>query len=138
MKKIKVAIAGATGFVGLELLKILTKHPNVDILYLYSQSKLKKSINFYSKDFKFKKKLPIVSIMKNQELKNIDVIFTALPHGEAHLISKKIRSNSVLIDLSADFRIDNKTIFEKWYKLPHQATKEQKNRYMDLVRLIEA
>ena len=42
MKKIKVAIAGATGFVGLELLKILTKHPNVDILYLYSQSKLKK------------------------------------------------------------------------------------------------
>lgn len=126
MKKIKVAIAGATGFVGLELLKILTKHPNVDILYLYSQSKLKKSINFYSKDFKFKKKLPIVSIMKNQELKNIDVIFTALPHGEAHLISKKIRSNSVLIDLSADFRIDNKTIFEKWYKLPHQATNEQK------------
>lgn len=54
-EKIKVAIAGATGFVGLELLKILTKHPNVDILYLYSQSKLKKSINFYSKDFKFKK-----------------------------------------------------------------------------------
>ena len=35
MKKIKVAIAGATGFVGLELLKILTKHPNVDILSLY-------------------------------------------------------------------------------------------------------
>jgi len=90
MKKIKVAIAGATGFVGLELLKILTKHPNVDILYLYSQSKLKKSINFYSKNFKFKKKLPNVSIMKNHELKNIDVIFTALPHGEAHLISKKI------------------------------------------------
>ena len=56
MKKIKVAIAGATGFVGLELLKILTKHPNVDILYLYSQSKLKKSINLYSKNFKFKKK----------------------------------------------------------------------------------
>ena len=59
MKKIKVAIAGATGFVGLELLKILTKHPNVDILYLYSQSKLKKSINFYSKDFKFKKNYPL-------------------------------------------------------------------------------
>ena len=75
MKKIKIAIAGATGFVGLELLKILVNHPKVEIVHLYSQSNLNKSINFYSKNFKFKKKLPSVSIMKNHELKNIDVIF---------------------------------------------------------------
>ena len=126
MKKIKVAIAGATGFVGLELLKILVQHPKVEILHLYSQSKLKKPINFYSKNFKFKKSLPNISIMKDHEIKNIDVIFTALPHGEAHLISKKIGSNTILIDLSADFRIDNKSTFQKWYKLPHLAGKEQK------------
>jgi len=126
MKKIKIAIAGATGFVGLELLKILVNHPNVDIVHLYSQSNLNKSINFYSKSFKFKKKLPNVSIMKDHELENIDVIFTALPHGEAHLISKKLNPKSVLIDLSADFRINSKPIFEKWYKVPHLAMKEQK------------
>lgn len=126
MKKIKIAIAGATGFVGLELLKILINHPKVEIVHLYSQSNLNKSINFYSKNFKFKKKLPNVSVMKDSELDNIDIIFTALPHGEAHLISKKLNSKSIIIDLSADFRLNNKSTFEKWYKVPHLAIKEQK------------
>ena len=65
-------------------------------------------------------------MMKDYELKNIDTIFTALPHGEAHLISKKLHPKSVLIDLSADFRINSKSVFEKWYKVPHTAMREQK------------
>ena len=125
MKKINIAIAGATGFVGLELLNILKKHPNVNIYRLYAQSNLGKSISFFDQRFSKNKNFPKVSLLKDKDFDNIDVIFTALPHGEAHLISKKIKKNSVLIDLSADFRIKDKEIFEHWYKVPHLAMEQQ-------------
>lgn len=126
MKKINIAIAGATGFVGLELLNILQNHPNVKIVKLYAQSNLGKPISFFDKRFKKNKFFPKVSLLKDEDFNIIDAIFTALPHGEAHLISKKIKKNTVLIDLSADFRIINKGVFEHWYKVPHLAWAEQK------------
>ena len=126
MKKINVAIAGATGFVGLELIHILKKHPHVEIIYLFAQSNLGKHISFFDNSIKKEKKLPIVTSMKDADFSKIDTIFTALPHGEAHLVAKKMAKKSVLIDLSADFRINKKFIFEHWYKVPHLAMGEQK------------
>jgi len=127
MKKIKVAIAGATGFTGLELVKILLKHPGVDIVELFAQSNLGKAISYFDKSIKNTKKLPAISSMKASNLSKIDVIFTALPHGEAHMVAKRLRKDSVLIDLSADFRISSKSVYEKWYKVPHLAIDKQKN-----------
>ena len=72
------------------------------------------------------KKFPKVTSLINSDLDNIDAIFTALPHGEAHVIAKKLNKDCVLIDLSADFRISSKTIYEEWYKVPHLATNLQK------------
>ena len=61
-KKINIVIAGATGYVGLDLIKILSNHPNVNLKYLCAQKNIGKTINFFDK--KIKKKLPRVSNIK--------------------------------------------------------------------------
>ena len=126
MKKIKnIAIAGATGFSGIELIKILLKHPYVRIKYLFAQSNTGKPMSFFDKDFK-NIKLPLVSKFNSEAIQEVDTIFTALPHGESHFISNVMNSKTTLIDLSADFRLDDKNIFQTWYKTEHKSVKNQK------------
>ena len=121
----KIAIAGATGFSGIELIKILKNHPYVEITNLFAQSNIGKPMSFFDKSFK-NDKLPIVSKFSLLKMHNIDVIFTALPHGETHSIFNVLNKNTILIDLSADFRIEDKKIFEKYYKVPHKSFINQK------------
>ena len=120
--KINVAIVGATGYTGLDLILILSKHPKVKIVNLCATKNLGKSINFFDK--RIKKKLPKVSSINKIDWKNLDLIFLSLPNGEAQkLIKKQFHNNKYLkfIDLSADFRLSNIKTFEKNYKLKHKA-----------------
>ena len=111
---IKIGIAGATGYIGIELVKILAKHPNAKIVYLCAQKSLGKKINKFDKKIK-KTNLPRISNISKINWKKIDVIFTALPNGEAHKLAL-LKPNSVkLIDLSADFRLDSLVSYKKWY-----------------------
>ena len=68
-----------------------------------------------------KKNLPKISNVNKIDWKNINIIFTALPNGEAQKIAKKIPKNVKLIDLSADFRLDNHKIYKKWYGINHNS-----------------
>ncbi len=115
---LNIAIAGATGYVGLELIKILSKHPKAKIVYLCAQKSLGKSINVFDKRIK-KNNLPKISKIKKINWKKINVLFTALPNGEAQKIAKQIPGNVKLIDLSADFRLDNSKLYKKWYGINH-------------------
>ena len=126
MKKIKnIAIAGATGFSGIELIKILLKHPYANIKYLFAQSNIGKPMSFFDKSFK-NTKLPLVSKFSIDSINKVDTIFTALPHGESHFISNVMSSKTTLIDLSADFRLEDKNVFQTWYKTEHKSIKNQK------------
>lgn len=126
MKKIKnIAIAGATGFSGIELIKILLKHPYANIKYLFAQSNIGKPMSFFDKSFK-NTKLPLVSKFSIDSINKVDTIFTALPHGESHFISNVMSSKTTLIDLSADFRLEDKDVFQTWYKTEHKSIKNQK------------
>ena len=116
---INIAIAGATGYVGLELIKILSDHPKAKILYLCAQKSIGKSINSFDKKIK-KKILPKITKISKINWKKIDVLFTALPNGKAQKLAKKLNNNIKLIDLSADFRLDNPSIYKKWYGLDHK------------------
>ena len=78
---LNVVIAGATGYIGLELIKILSKHPKIKILYLCAVKSIGKSIYFFDKSIN-KKNLPKISKIEKVDWKNIDVLFTALPNGE--------------------------------------------------------
>jgi len=122
--KIKVAVVGATGYTGLDLVLILSKHPKVSLKYLCATKNLGKKISFFDK--RIKKKLPKISNANKLDFNNIDVIFLSLPNGEAQkFINKNYKKNYNLkfIDLSADFRIKDPKIYEKNYKIKHSAKK---------------
>ena len=116
---LNIAIAGATGYVGLELVKILIKHPKVNIVYLCAKKSIGKSINIFDKTIK-KNNLPNISQIKKINWNKIQVIFTALPNGEAQKIAKLIPDHIKLIDLSADFRLNNSKLYKKWYGSAHK------------------
>ena len=119
-ESVNVIVAGATGYIGIELIKILVNHPRVKIKYICAQNSIGKSI--YKFDSSLRKKiLPKISNIKNINFKNIDVLFTALPNGEAQKIAKKLNSEIKLIDLSADFRLENAEDYRKWYKCEHKS-----------------
>jgi len=120
MPKLNVLIAGSTGYIGIQLIKLLVKHPNINIKYLCGDSSVGKSITFYEKSLK-KFKLPKIIKFNKKLINQIDIIFTALPNGEAQIISKDLNNKTVLIDLAADFRLEKASDYLKWYKSKHNA-----------------
>ena len=126
MSKLNVLVCGSTGYIGIELVKILVRHKKIHIKYLCGNSSIGKNISFYDKSLS-KKKLPIIRKFQRKLLKEVDVIFSALPNGEAQKLSKFLLDKNLLIDLSADFRLKNKNEYLKWYKIKHSAQKFIKN-----------
>ena len=125
MRKLNVLIAGSTGYIGVQLIKLLVKHKYVNIRYLCGNNSVGKKISFYDKSLNIKK-LPKIIKYDKRYLKNIDVIFTALPNGEAQKISKNLLKKNTLIDLAADFRLEKSSEYSKWYKQKHKATQNIK------------
>ena len=103
MRKLNALIAGSTGYIGVQLIKLLVKHKNVNIRYLCGNTSVGKKISFYDNSFK-SKSLPKIIKYNKKYLKYVDVVFTALPNGEAQEISKHLLKKNILIDLAADFR----------------------------------
>jgi N-acetyl-gamma-glutamyl-phosphate reductase len=134
MPKLNVLVAGSTGYIGIQLVNLLTKHKFVNIKYLCGNSSVGKNIAVYDKKLK-NKKLPKIKKFNYNFLKNVDIIFTALPNGEAQKISKKLLDNNVLIDLAADFRLRKSSDYLKWYKQKHQAPKLIKDSFYSLPEL---
>ena len=87
MPKLNVLIAGSTGYIGIQLIKLLINHKNINIKYLCGNSSIGKKISYYDKTIK-NKDLPKIIRFNKTLLKNIDIIFTALPNGQAQTISK--------------------------------------------------
>jgi N-acetyl-gamma-glutamyl-phosphate reductase len=120
MSKLNVLVAGSTGYIGVQLIKLLIKHRNVKIKYLCGNSSVGKSISFYDKILK-NKKLPKIVKFNQIFLNDVDVVFTALPNGESQQISKQLLKKNILIDLAADFRLEKASDYLKWYKQKHRA-----------------
>ena len=125
MRKLNALIAGSTGYIGIQLIKLLIKHKNVNIKYLCGNSSVGKSISKYDKSLK-SKKLPKIIKYNKKYLGDIDIIFTALPNGEAQKISKDLLKKNTLIDLAADFRLNKSKDYQKWYKKKHNAVENIK------------
>ena len=122
MPKLNALIAGSTGYIGIQLIKLLVKHKYINIKYLCGNSSVGKKISYYDKSLS-NKKLPKIIKFNKKLLKEIDVIFTALPNGEAQVISNHLSKNKILIDLAADFRLEKSSEYLKWYKKKHKAIK---------------
>tara|TARA_Y100000996_G_scaffold287025_1_gene226642 strand:+ start:2343 stop:3377 length:1035 start_codon:yes stop_codon:yes gene_type:complete len=121
-KKINVAIIGATGYTGLDLIYLLSDHPKVNIKYLCARKNQGKKITFFDK--RIKKDLPKISSFKTINWSDIDLVYLSLPNGEAQIIIKKLYKkyrHLKFIDLSADFRITNPVKYKENYKKTHKA-----------------
>ena len=120
MPKLDVLVTGSTGYIGVQLIKILVKHKRIKIKYLCGNSSVGKNISSFDTALKYKK-LPKIIKFDKKLLNNVDIIFSALPNGEAQEISKHLLKKNTLIDLAADFRLDKASDYLKWYKQKHRA-----------------
>ncbi|MFW6278559.1 MAG: N-acetyl-gamma-glutamyl-phosphate reductase [Bacillota bacterium] len=114
---IKVAIVGATGYTGVELIRYLKLHPEVELFSLVSHSNNGKKLSQVYPQFAGDL---VLEEFDSDKLSNCDIVFTALPHGVsqkrvAELYEKGVR----VIDLSGDFRYQETGIYEKWYQEKH-------------------
>ncbi len=127
---IKVGIIGATGHTGEVLIELLLNHPNVKITHLYNSGKSARSVKsalseqVISDVFpKFKNRLELICKKPDwvEIKKDCDLVFLALPHTVSMKFAPKLLSlGKKVIDLSADYRIKNMAIYEKFYKVTHQ------------------
>ena len=120
MSKLNALVAGSTGYIGVQLIRLLVKHKYINIKYLCGNSSIGKKISSYDKSLS-KKKLPKIIKFNKNLLKDVDVVFTALPNGEAQNIAKQLGTDITLIDLAADFRLEKSSDYLKWYKQKHRA-----------------
>ena len=125
MPKLNVLVAGSTGYIGVQLIKLLVKHKNIKIKYLCGNSSVGKNISYYEKSLT-QNKLPKIVKFNKSYLKYVDVVFTALPNGGAQDISNHLLKHNVLIDLAADFRLNKASDYLKWYKQKHRSIKNIK------------
>ena len=118
---IKVAVLGATGYAGIELVRLLTNHPEVEICVLGSQSFDGQKISDVYQNLRgiLDKECEKVDLDKVAEC---DVAFTALPHGASKDVIPSIIERGVkVIDLSGDFRYDDIKVYEEWYGQKHSS-----------------
>ena len=125
-ESLNIAILGATGYTGIELVKILSKHPYVKIKHLCARSSIGKSIQNFDQNIK-KKKLPKIVNYKKLNWNDVDILFTALPNGEAQSVVKNLKQKIKIIDLSADFRLKKPSEYKKWYGKNHKCKSLIKN-----------
>ena len=115
MDKKKVAVLGASGYTGSDLLRFLLEHPNVEITHLTAEKHAGRKISDVFPHLKGLIDLELKSLKPKSIPKDIDVIFAALPHGTSAAVIKELYDRDVkIIDLGADFRISNKN-YKKWY-----------------------
>lgn len=115
MDKKKVAVLGASGYTGSDLLRFLLVHPNVEVAHLTAEKHAGKMISEVFPHLKGFLDLELKPLRPKSIPKNIDVIFAALPHGTSAAVIKELYDRDVkIIDLGADFRISNKN-YKKWY-----------------------
>ena len=119
---IKAGIIGATGYAGAELVRLLYGHKEVEIVWYGSRSYVdQKFADVYHNMFQL---VDDKCLDDNIEelAKQVDVIFTATPQGYlASVLTEEILSNTKVIDLSADFRIKDVAVYEKWYGIEHKS-----------------
>ena len=123
---ISTAVLGSTGYVGLELVYLLSKHPNVKINFLGSESFKGKDIRNFDKRIT-NSILPKLESSDNIDISKIDLVFLALPHGISQKFVKENIDKSFIIDLSGDFRLNNENVFRDNYKIKHTCPDLLKN-----------
>lgn len=115
--KTKVAIIGATGYTGVELLRLLLRHPGVEVTALTSQKYAGVPIGQVFPSLAKQIEMKCEELSVEEISKKADLIFTALPHKTAmETVPLFYRAGKKVVDLSADFRLKDPSVYERWYQ----------------------
>lgn len=117
--RIKVGIVGGTGYTGVELLRLLSQHPHVELTAITSRKEDGMAVADMYPNLRGRVKLAF-SAPEKARLTDCDVVFFATPHGVAMAQAQELlAAGTRIIDLAADFRLQDTAAFERWYKMPH-------------------
>jgi N-acetyl-gamma-glutamyl-phosphate reductase len=118
-KKLKIGIVGGTGYTGVELLRLLALHPHAELTCITSRGEAGLPVADMFPSLRGFVNLKF-SDPATADLSACDVVFFATPHGVAMSQAETLlKANVKIIDLAADFRLQDVAVFEKWYKMPH-------------------
>ncbi|WP_171231691.1 N-acetyl-gamma-glutamyl-phosphate reductase [Ruegeria sp. HKCCA4812] len=120
----KIAILGASGYTGAELVRLIAEHPNMEIAALAAERKAGMTI---AQVFPHLRHMDLPDLCKISEIdfSRIDLCFCALPHKTSQEVISALPKDLKIIDLSADFRLTDPDEYEKWYGNPHSALEQQ-------------
>ncbi len=125
MTSLNIAILGASGYTGAELIRILHNHPHANIALLTGDSQAGKPLVEVYPHLAHLNLPDLISIEK-ADFAKIDAVFCCLPHGTTQTVIANLPKHLVVFDLSADFRLENINTYAKWYGHAHQAPELQK------------
>jgi len=121
----KVAVLGASGYTGSEIVRLLAVHPQLDVVALTAESNAgKKFEDVYPQHQNLN--LPVLTKNNEVDYSNVDAIFCCLPHGTTQEIVAGLPEDKKVVDLSADFRLRNVDTYAEWYGGDHRAPDLQK------------
>lgn len=119
-KKIEVGIIGATGYTGGELLRLLSRHPGVEVTFVTSEQSAGKKIDEIFPSLTGIVDLTLKKIETIEKSSKPDLFFIALPHGMAMTLVPSLLEKGVkIIDLGADYRLNKPALYQEWYHLDH-------------------
>lgn len=136
----KVAILGASGYTGAELVRLLSGHPQVKVDVLTADRSAGKEFKTIFPQFAYRKDLPRLTKWEDSraEIEQSDVTFCCLPHGTTQEIIQQLADSSSktkIVDLSADFRLKDVDAYATWYGKPHAAVELQKEAVYGLTEI---
>ena len=115
----KVAILGATGYTALELMKILLRHPGVEITALTSREETA-PVDRVHPSLSGRLSLPLENLSAKEVAERAECVFSCLPHAaSATVIPEILACGAKVVDFSADYRLDSPEVFKKWYEIDH-------------------
>jgi N-acetyl-gamma-glutamyl-phosphate reductase len=118
---LKVGIVGGTGYTGVELLRLLSLHPDVELTCITSRAEVGQHVSDFFPSLRQFIDLTFVE-PSSADLSKCDVVFFATPHGVAMSQAQRLLDSGVrIIDLAADFRMKNLEEWSRWYSIPHDA-----------------
>lgn len=119
-KTCNVAILGASGYTGAELVRLIATHPHIRIAAMTAD---RKAGQRYPEVFPHLRHLdlPVLTTIGDVDFAGIDLAFCALPHATSQEVIAKLPRDLKVVDLSADFRLKDPAVYEKWYGHPHLA-----------------
>ena len=116
----RIAIIGASGYTGAELMRLAAGHPNLQIVALGADRSAGQEIADVFPAFRHLN-LPRLQSAEDIDLNEIDLVFCALPHATSQAVVPGILESALCVDLSADFRLKDPAEYERWYGRPHSA-----------------